>query len=67
MLSALTRASAILAVFSALPALAFSNPLDCGPLADFLNIFRQKSNRARSSGSHPLGTPDVAGSPSIPI
>ena len=60
MLSALTRAAAILAVFSALPALAFSNPLDCGPLADFLNIFR-----ARSRGSHPLGTPDVAGSPFV--
>ena len=32
-----------LALGSALPAAAFENPLDRGPLADFLNIFRQQA------------------------
>jgi lipoprotein-anchoring transpeptidase ErfK/SrfK len=33
----------LLAVLSGSPALAYNNPLDSGPLADFLNIFRQSA------------------------
>ncbi len=39
----LTRTSVLLALVSATPAFAFSNPLDRGPIADFLSIFRQSA------------------------
>jgi len=37
------RAVLLLALFSASSAFAFENPLDRGPLADFLSIFRQQA------------------------
>ncbi len=42
MLKFLPRIAFALAVFGASPALA-NNPLDSGPLADFLNVFRQSA------------------------
>jgi lipoprotein-anchoring transpeptidase ErfK/SrfK len=39
----LARAGLLLTLFSASPALAFGTPLDRGPLADFLSIFRQSA------------------------
>jgi len=41
--SALRHMAIMLFVVIALPAAAFENPLDRGPLADFLNLFRQQA------------------------
>jgi lipoprotein-anchoring transpeptidase ErfK/SrfK len=43
----------------ATPASAFTNPLDTGPLADFLNIFREQAIPRRTvawASGHPAGT-----------
>ena len=43
MLRVLARLSLVLSVLGASPAFAFSDPTSRGPLADFLNLFRQQA------------------------
>ena len=43
MFNKFARSAVFLAVLSGSPAFAYNNPLDSGPLADFLNIFRQSA------------------------
>ena len=43
MISKQVRAWALAIVLSGFPAMAFANPLDRGPIADFLNIFREQA------------------------